>query len=555
MELNSIVSLVIVSLIGCIKGRLRLDRWLSWFMLFAVLHIFSKYVSASIGSLSETFSLLWSNSKLGPITIDFYPTQEANKIIIPLFLILIISIINNNVFRYEERRSMYNSLIIMNFITLCMFVCSQNYIQLITAIFVSDIIGYLILKDVDTSRLYVIYNFFADMCIFMILSLICGRIQSLDINHLLNYNEIGKHKNFVCLTLSLATFIKIGCVPFHNYLLELSSVRFQRMSVINLLFSPLIGILFLVKLNNLFVISDVFLSLYTVICYLTFFISILLFIIKDNFCKKSVYFNMSAYSILLLILADNNFEWSTSSSIYYMIIFFYNILFFMLYLYQNRVVSTYAMLNANNSNKLALYSILMMFVLLSNIFFSLLIYIAEDYNRILYLGIGLLLSLTIVLNSIYRSPNTLRLDYLNANHLRSVIFIINFVIFLWACVYFNLYKNINIIFSMMFLAIICLFNSNLVRSIYNQKNIQNKEISKNIYLYLIVSPLMYISRILWLSIDSVFTQKIVENIIKNLNRTSISIFFKLNKKSYTSSFMFILIGVMIFIASFYWRTK
>ena len=181
MILNTISSLLLVGIIGLIKGRLRLDRWLSWGMMVAVIYVFIQYLQSINSDTLDTFSLLWSNSKLGPITIDFYPTKSSNQIIYPLFFTLIISIVNNNVFRYEERRSVYNSVIILNFISICLLICSKNYVQLITAVFVSDILGYLILKDVDSSRSYVIYNFFADMCIFMILSLICGRIQSLDI--------------------------------------------------------------------------------------------------------------------------------------------------------------------------------------------------------------------------------------------------------------------------------------------------------------------------------------------------------------------------------------
>ena len=175
MVLNTISSLVLIGLVGLIKGRLRLDRWLSWGMMIAVLYVFIHYMQSVNSNTIETFSLLWSNSKLGPITIDFFPTKTSNQIIYPLFIVLITSIMNNNVFRYEERRSVYNSIVILNFVSMCLLICSQNYVQLITAVFVSDILGYLILKDVDSSRSYVIYNFFADMCIFMILSLICGR--------------------------------------------------------------------------------------------------------------------------------------------------------------------------------------------------------------------------------------------------------------------------------------------------------------------------------------------------------------------------------------------
>ena len=432
MILNTISSLLLVGIIGLIKGRLRLDRWLSWGMMVAVIYVFIQYLQSINSNTLDTFSLLWSNSKLGPITIDFYPTKSSNQIIYPLFFTLIISIVNNNVFRYEERRSVYNSVIILNFISICLLICSKNYVQLITAVFVSDILGYLILKDVDSSRSYVIYNFFADMCIFMILSLICGRIQSLDINHLLNYNEIGRHKDFVSLVLSLAIFIKVGCIPFHSYLLELSNVRFHRMNIIIMQFSPLVGTLFFIKLNNLFIISDLFLPIYKIIILITFIVGCILFVLKNNFCKKNIYFNMSMYSLILLRLLNDNFVWSASITFFYITMFFYNIAFFMLYLYQNREINTSSMINANEINKIPMYSILFLFVLLTNILYSLIWYDNNaDNNTIQYEIYGLIFSLSVVLNSIYKSPNSRRLDYLNPNKIRFISFVMNIVILIF----------------------------------------------------------------------------------------------------------------------------
>ena len=556
MVLNTISSLVLVGLIGLIKGRLRLDRWLSWGMMIAVLYVFMHYMQSVNSNTIETFRLLWSNSKLGPITIDFFPTKIANQIIYPLFIVLIISIMNNNIFRYEERRSVYNSIVILNFVSICLLICSQNYVQLITAVFVSDILGYLILKDVDSSRSYVIYNFFADMCIFMILSLICGRIQSLDINHLLNYNEIGRHKDFVSLILSLALFIKIGCIPFHSYLLELSNVRFQRMSIINLQFSPLVGLLFLVKLNNIFTISDMFVPIYKTISFITFFVGIILFILKNNFCNKIIYFNMSMFSLIMVNLIYNNFIWETSASIIYIIAFFYNLLFFTLYLYQNREVNALLMINANEINKVAMFFVLIMFILLSNIFFSTALTINHHHQYLVfYCILTVILSLATVLNLIYKSPNTRRLEYLNSNKLRLLSFVANIVIFLFVSYKFSLYQTNNIIFMMIFLMLISFPNLSILYKAYNSKWLQDVELSKNLYNVIIVNPLMHISRVLWLTIDIAFSKKIIEALIKNLNRISLSIFFKINKRGIYSGFNFICLGVLIFIITFYWSNK
>lgn len=167
MEINTMAYLLITGLAGLLKFKMRYDRIISWMIFFTVALLFADYVLAAFNNQNFTFSLLWNKTEVGDIRIDFAPTPQANRVIIPLFFLSLLTILNNNLFRYEEKRSPFDSLIVLNFISLSLLICSKNYIELITMVFVIDIIGYLILKDVDSARRYVIYNFFADMCLFM----------------------------------------------------------------------------------------------------------------------------------------------------------------------------------------------------------------------------------------------------------------------------------------------------------------------------------------------------------------------------------------------------
>ena len=247
MIVNTLAYLVIISLVGFLRVRMRMDRIIAWTMFFSTLFLFYNYIEQSLTGVTEGFSFVWSESKFGNITIDFFPSITSNYLIIPLFFISLLTIFNNNIFRYEERRSVFNSLILLNFVSLSLLISATNYVQLITSVFISDIIGYMLLKDVDSSRRYVIYNFFADMCLFMVLSLVSGRIESIELSKLLTYEQIGRHKDFVSVITSLALFIKMGAFSFQSYLLDISSARFQRLSIINTFFCPLLGVLLLLK--------------------------------------------------------------------------------------------------------------------------------------------------------------------------------------------------------------------------------------------------------------------------------------------------------------------
>ncbi|MBR5154850.1 MAG: hypothetical protein IKW58_03905 [Alphaproteobacteria bacterium] len=552
MVINTLLCLTFVSIAGFINRGVRWDKIIAWIMFFISIFLLYNYIEQIINGVKQGFSFVWNESKSGVLTIDFFPSPTSNQFLVPLFGISILAIFNNNIFRYEERKAVFNSLILINFVSLSLLICAQNYVQLITAIFVSDIVGYVLLKDVDSSRHYVIYNFFADTCLFMVLSMVSGIINSLDISKLFTYEQIGRHKDFVGLVTSVALFIKIGVFSFHGYLLELSRARFQRMSTVSVLFSPLSGILLLVKLHNLLTVSDLFLPLYKVLSIFTFFTGTVFFVLKNNIRQKMVYFNMAFLGIILILLGENDFSWGVLLSSLYIILYLYNVMFFKLYLYQNRQDNVSDMINAKEINTDIMFVILLLLAILTNLFVSIMYNVSSSLGGMLsfYLSIILSLSLAIVLNHIYTSPKARRLDYLNKNSNRVWSFIFNALIIVLASYHFKAYNVANFIFLSIFFIIVWIPYIGATRRFYNNKFLQESSIANQIYYYILAVPLMYISRMLWLMVDTVFSEKIVENITARFNKIGISIFFKFNRKNYIHIILSIILGILIFVIPF-----
>lgn len=553
MIVNTLAYLVIISLVGFLRVRMRMDRIIAWTMFFSTLFLFYNYIEQSLTGVTKGFSFVWSESKFGNITIDFFPSITSNYLIIPLFFISLLTIFNNNIFRYEERRSVFNSLILLNFVSLSLLISATNYVQLITSVFISDIIGYMLLKDVDSSRRYVIYNFFADMCLFMVLSLVSGRIESIELSKLLTYEQIGRHKDFVSVITSLALFIKMGAFSFQSYLLDISSARFQRLSIINTFFCPLLGVLLLLKLHNLLTVSDLFYPIFKIMSILTFVTGCVFFVLKDNILKKTVYFNMVGIGLLLIMLGQNSFSWRNMFSFYYIIFYLYNIMFFKLYLYQNRENNISQMINSSQINKEPMISILLLLSLLTNLFVSIMLKISLATKTYIpfYSSLVISIILAIVLNHIYKSPKSRRLDYLNKNPKRVFSFIINALIIVLATYHFKTFSRLNIGFTILFLLLIFMPLGNYFRKFYNNNFLQSNNLANIIYYHLLVVPLMYLSRTLWLMIDTLFSEKLIETSVSKLNRLGISLFFKLNKKQYSNIIMFIFLGLAIFAISYY----
>lgn len=555
MAAGIITYMIIIALTGFVRMRMRYDRIWSWLMLAGIMFFFMKYSVSVVHHYDLAFSFLWSTTRLGDITIDFAPTQAANEQILMLFFVSIMTVFNNNVFRYEEKRCAFNAYIILNFVNLCLLISAQNYVQLITTVFITDILGYLILKDVDATHRYVIYNLFADMCLFMVLAMVCGKVQKLELSSLLTYEQIGRHKDFVGLVATMALLIKMGSFLFQSYLFDLSAARFQRMSAVNLLYSPLSGILLLMRLHNLLTISDFCIPMLKISMGMTFIAGLIYFLIKNNIQKKVVSLNMAFLSLLVWMLLLNGFGWTPMLSYYMLETYLFNLLLFKIYLYQNREEKVSEMINCSEMNTKTMLAILVLMVLLANVFIMTTFYLSETLNTILPLAGGgsILVILCIVLNQIYKSPHCRRLDYLNPNPMRVLSFVMNFIILLLGGVYFKIFEWYNLLFVLLFLGLIALPYGQKLRQIYNVEIIQKEDIGSSLLMLLLVSPLRYISKMLWLVVDFVFSEKIVTAAISSMNRGGISFFFKINKKGNIAAMVFILLGFAIFILSFYGR--
>ncbi len=550
-----IISIIVLGFIGLAKQRMRYDRLFSWLMFFISTVLFIKFAIDSINPDKESLSFLWNTSKIGDITIDFTPKWEEYRLLLPLFFLSLVTILYNNIFRYEEKKSAFNSFILLNFISQSLLICSENYVQLTTAVFITDIFGYLILKDVDSSRRYVVYNFFADTCLFMILALICGKLQSLSLNDLAQYEQIGRHKDFVGFMFLVIVFVKMGLFMFQSYLLDLNVTRLQRMSAVNLLFAPLTGLLILLKLHNLVAISDIAPLLLKIISLLSVMFGLLNFIIIDNLKKKLVYLNMGMLGLLLLMLDQDNLQWNWQYSFYYSIVYFINLLFLKMYLYQNHETKVSEMLNSKETNSFILKMTYIQFVLTSNIFITLMYHMSIKQGQYWILTSGLILisAIAIVLNHIYQSPHSRKLETLTPNPLRPISLLVMISILLFTSIKMEAYTIYNIMFILFFITICWCPVLTKIRAIYEIEWFQKEDLSKSFFFYTLVTPFMYLSRTLWLMVDFIFSEKIITAGLTNLHKIGTVLFFKINRKSYTACVIFIIIGIIYFMLSFYRR--
>lgn len=552
------MSFVIVGLAGLVKLREKRDLNVSWGMFIAALVLYEKLLKKITDSVQNGFSFLWNQTQIGAITIDFYPDTNDISFLTSLFTVSMLIVLYNNMFREEERKSRNNAIILLNFVSMCLLIGSENYIQLITAVFVIDILGYLLLKDVDVSHSYVIYNFVADILLFMIMALSCGKLQSLELEYLTKYQEISRHKDFVGVVTALILTLKTGSFMFHGYLLDLSKTGFQRLVAIELLFSPLAGIVLLLKMHELLEISPVGKITLLSVCWLSLTVGMLNFILLDSIKKKIIYLDMCFYSSLIPLLINGEFVWRKIFSEYYLIAGVINFTMLQLFFYQNNEEFISKMLNVLKIKKRRLKMIIIQLVLVMNIFFSVMCKIKEETGTDWLLGLAVILScgVAVMANHLCHSP------YIFAGNKQKNEPSVYLFSALWACFigfgtwFWQAYSLYNMLFIMFSIGIIVLSGINKFRKVYEINIIQNNEISRKFFFYIVVNPVVYLSRILWLTGDFVLSEKIVTAGVSGMNHLGISAFFKINRKGYLAGLVFAVLGILVFIAAFYgvnWR--
>lgn len=331
--------LIIAALFSGLKVNIKTDKIFSCLVFLFVGCIFSAFYQYSRQSVSETFSFVWNSSPSGNITVDIISNTYNFQLIQPFFLITLLSVGYNTIFRYEERRGVFNAVLLFNLFALIMMITSNNFVQLLSGLFAVDIMALLMIRDVEKSKYYAIYNLIADMILFTVLAVINCQLESLDIRQIVKYPRIGLHPDFAAVSGLLAIFIKVGIIPFHEGIRQLQDIRFHRLQSILFLTSPAAAVILLLKFNLLWEVSPFFLPLLQTGCFIGAVWGGFGFWLADNLKLKIIYQQMWFASLFIYLLTEQNFVWSAGFSVLLVCQYLAVSLIYYLYYQTNRTVS------------------------------------------------------------------------------------------------------------------------------------------------------------------------------------------------------------------------
>lgn len=336
MIANTAGFLLIIGLLALFKYSPRYDRSISFLLTGAVFCAFYGFAKGLKQNVFGHFSMLWDSSPAGDITLEIISSRNVYFMICPFLVITALSLFNNLFFRYEVRRKNYTALLVFNLLCLIMLAAGNNFIQMITFVFVIDILSQFFIKNTETGRRYAIYNLIADMGLFGILAILNGQVENLDINHIRNFYQAEKYRDLVAILLMSSLFIKFGFVIFKNYVLELKQMRFHWLILIPYLSSPAAALILLVKLHSLLVVSPLFLPIFNVVLALIMIYGTLGVINIPSLKEKTIFLNIMLVALLVKLIQSADFVWDIHFSWLIILSFCFNFIVYYLHYYAER---------------------------------------------------------------------------------------------------------------------------------------------------------------------------------------------------------------------------
>ena len=283
--------------------RTRFEKALS-FLLLCFLALWGVWIfeTESLGLINK-FSVHWIDASLMPVNINLNTSPETCRLVFALLVITTLSVFYNTFYNAETERLRLNGLLMLNLAMLVLIICSQNFMQLLTAVCITDVLCLLMINDIESKRRYAFYNLLADMGLFTLFALIWKQTGSIELSALAKYHRPGQYPELTSGLLLLCVFIKSGIVLCHGGFLSLASLTFNRILAISYCSAPIVGILLLIKtyplLENVRYMKEIFLGFGGATLLWGFIGSLVL----DNIKDKSLYFNQMIYAFLLGVLA------------------------------------------------------------------------------------------------------------------------------------------------------------------------------------------------------------------------------------------------------------
>lgn len=526
----TVLLLFIIGAFSSIKVGVKADKVLAYSAFASLFFVFIQFFQAMQIGVTHTFSFLWNASQGQDLTFEIISNPYNYMLVFPCFVITVLAALHNLLFRYEERRAAYTAVLIFNLTSLILLLTSNNFVQLISALFVTDILAMFMLKNSDSCRRYCMLNMLADMVLFMVLAIINARVDSLEIHQILLYQKTALYPDFTSLAGLTAIFAKLGFFLFQIGIIGLQNVRFHRMQNVLFLSSPLAALILLIKFNALWRVSDYFTTYLDIMSVITGIWAFWGSIYNNQFKAKIIYLTLMFWSLMVSLLRCYGFAWIPEFS--HLMIAMYVLIsaLYLLYFYNNRCRTMTQLMRLKLTHKKRLVSTLGVIMLAIVAAAQTLFVMYNNVNRTYILGFSclFLITVSITLGQICFGGSKRNIGSQHNIRFKWSILLELTVLCMWLLLISS--PNPYVIFgalSALVGGIIVFLQFGKISSLYTISKLQEYDFCGNFYLT-IVRILRLSGRIFGLLIDHVFLERIVLGFAQNISVSGLRAFRRLH---------------------------
>ncbi|MBE6451411.1 MAG: hypothetical protein E7016_05550 [Alphaproteobacteria bacterium] len=523
MLANTVTYLLFIAIFSLLRFRPKFDKFIIAGLTVACLWVFNRFCLDWQLVTESITTLVWDSSKSGDVKIDIVSNRYNYMLIFPFFVITLLSLLNNLLFKFEDKKRIFSAILILNLLSLILLISTTNLVGIITFVFVIDILSQFFINNTYASRRYSIYNLIADMGLFMIMAMLKGKLDNLEIGNIAHYYETGRHRDFIMFAVMISLFIKFGFFLFQSYLLDLKNTKFHKLILILYLSTPMVALILVMKLYPLLVVSPSFDLCLNIILALTMFWGTIGTIVANNLKEKTVYLNMMLISMVVKLLQGVDFVFDIHLALVLIACFVLNLCLYYVHYYVGRENNLYAV---EKVSKTGICITLCAYIITSVAFLSELSLLVTDLNLIwvdVFIGLFIIASAHIFSQILYlKDKQKLGFDFYPLFILCictfGALYIIKTTGLWWLYIF---------AFVISFLVMVKIYPLRFV--LYNKllnEKLQKIDFFAHFYDVLIVNPIKIIGRWLTVLFDFMFIEKTLTAMFSSLNGFTIRIFRK-----------------------------
>lgn len=350
---ETVLYLLVIGLFSLIHTREKYDFILSVAITGFVSLVFFFFILDYRVGYDSAQTYLLDHEQSGNIKLEIISSLQNYVLIFPFFVSTILALLNNIIFRYETQKKAVAGFFVLNLVSFIMLIAGNNFVQIITFVLIIDILSQLLIHDRNAGKRYSLYNFAADMGLFLVLAMLQGKLSNLDIGNISHYYETGRHRDFIMFVVMASLSVKFGFFLFQGYWLDLKSAKFHNLYFLPYLSTPMAALILFVKFYPLLVVSPSFLPVLNIMVALTMLWGGIWAILNPQIKEKFVYCNMLNIAFLVKLIEKSNFLWNVHFSNILILLFIFNLCLYYLH---------YEIDRNHAKDKLSLYFVLAAFV-------------------------------------------------------------------------------------------------------------------------------------------------------------------------------------------------